>query len=130
MAFQLYQKGLKSQLNGEYAIAFQSYSQSLQLEKDPIARSFLFYNIGILYRQLNQKEKAFLNFHQSLFLNPSNPRAMNHTALLYHQMGEFLLNKGVVDQSNLFFERARQYWVEAVRLAPDEYLEAQNWLRH
>jgi hypothetical protein len=55
---------------------------------------------------------------------------MNHTALLYHQMGEFLLNKGVVDQSNLFFERARQYWVEAVRLAPDEYLEAQNWLRH
>ena len=127
-AFQSYQQGLQKQENGEYAQAFEFYIQSLELETDAFARSYLYYNIGIIYFQLNETHRALLNFNQSLRLNPSNTGALNNIAIVYYQIADNLLSDNELDQSDIFFERAKDYWIEATRLAPDQYLEAQNWL--
>lgn len=127
-AFESYRQGFQKHLEGQYAIAFKLYTSALYAEDDPIARSVVYYNMGIIYFQLNEKRKALLNFSQSLVLNPTNTSAMNHIAVIYHQIGELSLDQGYLDQSDLFFGRARQYWIEATSQAPNEYLEAQNWL--
>ena len=31
--------------------------------------------------------------------------------------------------SKILFDKAADYWLEAIRLAPDNYIEAQNWLK-
>jgi tetratricopeptide (TPR) repeat protein len=127
-AFQAYKKGLENQVDGKYAQAFELYIESLELETDSFARSYLYYNIGIIYSQLNQTHRALINLNQSLRLNPSNTGALNNIAVTYHKIAENLLLEGELDQSDIFFERAREYWLEATRLAPDQYLQAQNWL--
>ena len=127
-AFQTYQKRFQKQVDRAYAEAFQLYFESLSLETDPIARSFTFYNIGLMYHQLNQTHRALMHLNQSVRLNPSHASAMNMLAIVYHRFGEAFLHDGVIDRSDLFFGRARQYWSEAIRLAPYQYLEAQNWL--
>lgn len=128
-AFQTYQNGFRSQIDGQYANAFKSYTESLQLETDPIARSFTLYNIGLMYYRLNQVSRAFLNLNQSVRLNPSNASAFNMLRVLYHRLGESLLGARAFNQSEIFFTRAKLYWSEATRIAPFQYLEAQNWLQ-
>ena len=53
-AFEYYQSGFENQVDGKYAQAFSLYFQSLQLEKDSFARSYAYYNIGIIYLQLKK----------------------------------------------------------------------------
>jgi tetratricopeptide (TPR) repeat protein len=127
-AFRLYKEGFQKHLEGQYAIAFRLYVRALYTEMDPIARSVIYYNMGVIYFQLNEKQKALLHLNQSLVLNPTNTAAMNHIAVIYHQIGEFCLNEGSLEQSDVFFSRAQQYWVEATLQAPNEYLQAENWL--
>ena len=35
----------------------------------------------------------------------------------------------VICYSQILFEKASDYWKEAIRLAPTNYIEAQNWLK-
>ena len=90
-AFQYYRIGFENQVDGKYAQAFELYFQSLELEKDSLARSYIYYNVGIIYFQLNQINRALINFNHSLKLNPSNTGPLNNMAVIYHQLAEDLL---------------------------------------
>ena len=113
-AFESYKLGLSKQSDGDYATAFKLYQEALLFDCDPFSRSYIFYNLGILYANLNQNKKSLLFFNQSLALNPLNPSSLNNAAVLYYKLNEL--------------ENAELYWKEAVRLAPYQYPEAQNWL--
>ena len=48
-AFFYYRDGLSAQSEGEYAEALEDYYEALQLEEDALDRSFILYNIGLIY---------------------------------------------------------------------------------
>ena len=39
------------------------------------------------------------------------------------------LSKTYSEISKILFDKADDYWKEAIRLAPTNYIEAQNWLK-
>jgi len=49
--------------------------------------------------------------------------------VIYHYRGEQALAAGNIPDSETLFEKAAEYWKEAIRLAPLNYSEAQNWLQ-
>ena len=55
--------------------------------------------------------------------------AINNIAVIYHYRGEQALENGQSEISQILFEKAADYWKEAIRLAPTNYIEAQNWLK-
>ena len=61
--------------------------------------------------------------------NPSLPQALNNIAVIYHYRAEQAIEGGDTQSSELLFEKAADYWREAIRLAPTNYIEAQNWLK-
>ena len=50
-------------------------------------------------------------------------------AVIYHYRGEQAMELGQDQVSKILFDKAADYWLEAIRLAPDNYIEAQNWLK-
>merc|ERR1719270_3084470 len=48
-AYQYYRDGMAAQTSGDYSTALRSYAESLKLEEDPINRSYIFYNLGIIF---------------------------------------------------------------------------------
>ena len=105
----MYKSGLKRQSSGSFAKAIDEYFCSLRLEKNSTARSFIFLNLGILYFQLNQKYRALLYFTASIRLNPENSNAANYIGVIYYGFGNELLNEGLILDSQIFFERAKQF---------------------
>jgi hypothetical protein len=57
------------------------------------------------------------------------PQALNNIAVIYHYRGEQALESRQIELSKLLFDKAGDYWREAIRLAPTNYIEAQNWLK-
>ena len=57
------------------------------------------------------------------------PQALNNIAVIYHYRGEQAIEKGDTQTSEMLFMKAADYWQEAIRLAPTNYIEAQNWLQ-
>ena len=51
-----------------------------------------------------------------------------HRALALHR-GEQAIEGGDVQSSEALFNKAADFWQEAIRLAPTNYIEAQNWLK-
>ncbi|MEM9511217.1 MAG: photosystem I assembly protein Ycf3, partial [Cyanobacteria bacterium P01_E01_bin.48] len=37
---------------------------------------------------------------------------------------------GEEEEAESLFDEAAQYWTQAIRLAPSNYIEAQNWLKN
>ena len=96
-------------------------------------------------------------YNQAIDLNPRMPQAFNNIAVIYHFQGERLqgqaqdlqlqsdraTEKGdeekitalqselesLMTQANELFDKAAEYWTRAIRLAPNNYIEAQNWLK-
>jgi hypothetical protein len=54
------------------------------------------------------------------------PQALNNIAVIYHHKGE---NSETNEEAEKFYDLAADYWVRAIRLAPNNYIEAQNWLK-
>jgi hypothetical protein len=54
------------------------------------------------------------------------PQALNNVAVIFHHKGE---NAQDEEQSEEYFNTAADHWVRAIRLAPNNYIEAQNWLK-
>ena len=48
-AFSYYRSGMSAQSNGSYAEALENYYEALKLEEDPSDRSYILYNIGLIY---------------------------------------------------------------------------------
>jgi len=127
-AFSFYRDGMSAQSEGEYAEALQNYSEALRLEIDPYDRSYIFYNIGLIHTSNGEHTKALEYYYQALERNPSLPQALNNIAVIYHFRGEQAIENGDTQASELLFTKAAEYWREALRIAPLNYLEARNWL--
>ncbi|MBD3882650.1 photosystem I assembly protein Ycf3 [Phormidium tenue FACHB-886] len=128
-AFAYYRDGMSAQADGEYAEAFANYEEALKLEEDPYDRSYILYNMGLIFASNGDHEKALDHYHQSLDLNPRMPQALNNVAVIYHHLGERAQEVGQKEEAEALFDQAADYWQRAIRQAPNNYIEAQNWLK-
>lgn len=128
-AFAYYRDGMSAQADGEYAEALENYQEALTLEEDPYDRSFILYNMGLIHASNGEHEEALEYYQQAIELNPRMPQALNNIAVIYHYQGEKAKEAGDEDTAEQEFKQAAEYWVRAIRLAPNNYIEAQNWLK-
>jgi tetratricopeptide (TPR) repeat protein len=128
-AFVYYRDGMSAQADGEYAEALENYEEALKLEEDPYDKGYILYNIGLIYTSNGDRDRALEYYRQALELNPRLPQAMNNIAVIYHYQGEQAKEAGDNDAAEEFFRQAAEYWKEAIGLAPNNYIEAQNWLK-
>lgn len=128
-AFCYYRDGMSAQSEGEYAEALENYFEALGLEEDPYDRSYILYNIGLIYASNGEHIKALEYYHKALELNSKLPQALNNIAVIYHYQGVKASEKNNIDVSKSMFNKAASYWQQAIYLAPNNYIEAQNWLK-
>lgn len=128
-AFSYYRYGMSAQSNGDYAEALENYYEALKLEEDPYDRSYILYNIGLIYGNNGDYSKALEYYHQALDLNSRMPQALNNIAVIYHYQGVKASENQNTELAKKLFNKAGEYWKHAVRLAPNSYNEAQNWLK-
>ena len=127
-AFSYYRYGMSAQSNGDYAEALENYYEALKLEEDPYDRSYILYNIGLIYGNNGDYSKALEYYHQALDLNSRMPQALNNIAVIYHYQGTKASEQKEFEVAKDMFDKAGDYWKNAIRLAPNNYIEAQNWL--
>jgi len=127
-AFNFYRVGLESQSEGEYAEALINYYEALRFEKDPFDRSYILYNIGLIHTSNGKKRRALEYYFTSLDRNPNLTQAINNVAVIYHSRREKAIEVGNFEVAQILFSRAKEYWKEAIRISPTNYIEAQNWL--
>jgi tetratricopeptide (TPR) repeat protein len=128
-AFAYYRDGMTAQADGEYAEALDNYNEALTLEEDPYDRSYILYNMGLIYASNGDHDKALELYHQAVELNPRLPQALNNIAVIYHYLGDKEKEAGNDEPAEAFYTQAAEYWQRAIRLAPNNYIEAQNWLK-
>ena len=139
-AFSYYRAGMAAQSQGKYAEALENYYEALQVEEDPYDRSYTLYNIGLIYGNIGNNSQALEYYHQALELNSNLPQALNNIAVIYHSSGLntiTMINEDIDDiqqaeyraLSTEFFDKAGEYWRQALKLAPDNYPGARNWLK-
>ena len=128
-AFAYYRDGMSAQAEGEYAEAMENYREALTLEEDPYDRSYILYNMGLIHASNGEHEQALEYYHQALELNARLPQALNNIAVIYHYQGEREKEAGNSEAAEALFDKAADYWKRAIRLAPNNYIEAQNWLK-
>jgi tetratricopeptide (TPR) repeat protein len=128
-AFVYYRDGMSAQGDGEYAEALDNYTEALTLEENPNDRSFILYNMGLIYASNGDHKKALELYHQAIECNPRLPQALNNIAVIYHFQGEKAKEAGDEDGGEVLFDQAAEYWIRAIRMAPNNYIEAQNWLK-
>jgi tetratricopeptide (TPR) repeat protein len=127
-AFSYYRDGLSAQSDGNYAEALRNYYEALRLETDSLDRSYVLYNIGLIHIANGQNRRALEYYFAALDRNPTLTQALNNVAILYHARREQALENGIIEIAQRLFFRAAEYWKEAIRLSPTNYIEAQNWL--
>lgn len=128
-AFAYYRDGMSAQAEGEYAEALDNYREALKLEEDSYDRSYILYNMGLIYASNGEHEQALELYHQALEVNPRLPQALNNIAVIYHYQGDREKEAGNDEAAEALYDRAAEYWKQAIRLAPNNYIEAQNWLK-
>lgn len=128
-AFAYYRDGMSAQADGEYAEAMANYEEALTLEEDEYDRSFIIYNMALIHASNGEHDKALERYHEALELNPRMPQALNNVAVIYHYLGEQAQEAGDTDDADSYYDKASEYWQRAIRLAPNNYIEAQNWLK-
>ena len=128
-AFAYYRDGMSAQGDGEYAEALDNYYEALKLEDDDYDRSYILYNIGLIHASNGEHTRALDYYHQALELNPRLPQALNNVAVIFHYQGEQAKEAGNDDEAEKCFQQAAEYWKRAIRVAPNNYIEAQNWLK-
>jgi tetratricopeptide (TPR) repeat protein len=131
-AFSYYRAGMSAQSKGRYAEALQNYYEALQVEEDPYDRSYTLYNIGLIYGNTGKYTQALEFYHQALSLNPNLPQALNNIAVIYHSQAlraKSLEEEEYAELSKELFDKAAEYWIQALKLAPDNYPGARNWLK-
>jgi tetratricopeptide (TPR) repeat protein len=129
MAFAYYRDGMAAQADGDYAEALENYYEALKLEEDVNDRSYIYYNIGLIHGSNGEHEKALEYYHQAIEANPRLPQALNNIAVIYHFMGDREKEEGRDEAGEAFFDKAADYWKRAILQAPNNYIEAQNWLK-
>ena len=128
-AFVYYRDGMSAQADGEYAEALENYYEALALEDDPYDRSYILYNVGLIHASNGEHDKALEYYEQAIESNPRLPQALNNIAVIFHYKGEKAKEAGDADAAEALFNQAAEYWKRAIRIAPNNYIEAQNWLK-
>lgn len=128
-AFFYYREGMSAQSEGEYAEALENYYEALQIEEDPYDRSYILYNIGLIYSSNGKYLKALEYYHQALELNSNLPQALNNIAVIYHYQGIKAAEKKCYSLSESLLQKATFYWTKVVKIDPNSYIEAWNWLK-
>ena len=128
-AFAYYRDGMAAQGDGEYAEALENYTEALTLEDDDNDRSYILYNMGLIHASNGDHEKALDYYHQAIELNPRLPQAINNIAVIFHYQGEQSREEGQAEAAEALYDQAAEYWKRAITLAPNNYIEAQNWLK-
>lgn len=128
-AFAYYRDGMSAQGDGEYAEALENYEEALTLEEDSNDRSYILYNMGLIYASNGDIDKALELYTEAIELNPRMPQALNNIAVIYHYEGEKAKESGDVEKAESYYDKAAEYWKQAIRIAPNNYMEAQNWLK-
>lgn len=129
VAFAYYRDGMAAQADGEYAEALENYHEALKLEEDDNDRSYILYNIGLIHGSNGEHEQALDYYQQAVDLNPRLPQALNNMAVIYHYLGEQAEEAGKNEEAEALYDKAADFWKRAIRLAPNNYIEAQNWLK-
>eukprot|EP00435_Cladocopium_sp_Y103_P026857 s5005_g6.t1 len=83
-AYQFYRDGMQAQVAGDYSAALRAYAESLKLEEDPIDRSYIFYNLGIIFGSNGEYVKAVKYYHLALDQNKELCQAYNNIADPWH----------------------------------------------
>lgn len=128
-AFAYYRDGMSAQADGEYAEALDNYYEALKLEEDPYDKSYILYNIGLIHTSNGEQERALEYYFEAIHLNPRLPQALNNVAVIYHFQGERAKESGDADAAEPLLAKAAEYWKQAIQMAPNNYIEAQNWLK-
>lgn len=128
-AFAYYRDGMSAQADGEYAEALENYYEALKLEPDDNDRSYILYNIALIHTSNGEHDLALENYQKAIDLNPRMPQALNNIAVIYHYKGEKAKAAGNEEESEAMYDKAAEYWKQAIRMAPNNYIEAQNWLK-
>ncbi|MGB3507735.1 MAG: photosystem I assembly protein Ycf3 [Microcoleaceae cyanobacterium] len=128
-AFAYYRDGMSAQADGEYAEALENYYEALSLEEDPNDRSYILYNIGLIHASNGEHDRALEYYDQALENNPRMPQALNNIAVICHYRGENAKETGHPEEAKAWLDKAADYWKQAINLAPNNYIEAQNWLK-
>lgn len=128
-AFVYYRDGMSAQGDGDYAEALENYYEALKLEEDPYDRSYILYNIGLIHASNGEHEKALGYYNEAIEANPRHPSAFNNIAVIYHYFGEKAKEAGNLEEADAWYDKAADYWKQAIQLAPNNYIEAQNWLK-
>lgn len=128
-AFAYYRDGMSAQGDGEYAEALDNYEEALKLEDDPYDRSYILYNVGLIHASNGDHQKALEYYHEAIELNARLPQALNNIAVIYHYQGEKEKEAGNAEAAETLFRQAAEFWKRAIRIAPNNYMEAQNWLK-
>lgn len=129
LAFTYYRDGMSAQSSGEYAEALKNYYRAMRFETDPYDRSYILYNIGLIHTSNGEHGRALQYYYAALERNPGLPQALNNIATIYHYRGEQAIQGGQPEVATMLFDKAADYWKEAIRLAPTNYIEAVNWLK-
>jgi tetratricopeptide (TPR) repeat protein len=129
-AFAYYRDGMSAQADGEYAEAMDNYREALKLEEDPYDKSYILYNMGLIHASNGEHDQALDLYQQALDLNPRMCQALNNMAVIHHYRGEQAEAEGDSKTSEAMFDEAARLWLEAINIAPNNYIEAQNWLKN
>ena len=129
-AFAYYRDGMSAQADGEYAEALENYYEALKLEEDSNDRSYILYNIGLIHASNGEHEQALDYYQQAIAENGRLPQALNNIAVIYHYQGEKAKEAGDDEAGEELFDKAADYWKQAINMAPNNYIEAQNWLKN
>ncbi len=129
-AFAYYRDGMSAQADGEYAEALENYREALTLEEDPYDRAYILYNIALVHTSNGDHDAALNHYMEALDLNPKLCQALNNVAVIFHFKGDKAkVEDEDEDAAKEWYDRAAEYWIRAIRIAPNNYIEAQNWLK-
>jgi tetratricopeptide (TPR) repeat protein len=85
--------------------------------------------MGLIHASNGEHEIALDLYHQALDFNARLPQALNNIAVIYHYQGDKAKEVGNAEAAEALYNQAAEYWKRAIRLAPNNYIEAQNWLK-
>ena len=128
-AYIYYRDGLAAQNNGDYSEALECYQESLLLEESPIDRGETLKNMAIIYMSNGDEDLAIETYKKALLENPKQPSCLKNIGLIYEKRGRYAEQSGDYDQRDIWFDKAAEVWIKAVRLYPGGYLDIENWLK-
>ena len=131
-AFSYYRAGLKAQTKGLYNEALNNYFLALELEEDPYDRSYIFFNMGLVFQNTGRTTDALSYLHLAIAFNENLAQAYNMIGIIYHAQAVcayYLEDDEETGLSNSLFDKAAEYWIIALKLEPDNYPAIRNWLK-